>query len=129
MNHLIPADSPPLQPDNLPPLLPSKTRDLLTQDSPTPNLPQPEERPSDSPPQLSRGGAARVSFREPISSSYSVDEEDDDHENEEEQQEDEENQLDEEEGEGEGGFGRTLHLQKGIPPQMDLLGKKLPSES
>ncbi|XP_076022239.1 prickle planar cell polarity protein 3 isoform X2 [Genypterus blacodes] len=122
VNHLTPADPPPPQPDspaNLPPPLPTKTRDLLTQESPPPNLPQPEERPCDSPRQLSRGGTARVSFREPISSSYSVDEEDDDHENGEEQQEEEENQLDEEEGEG--GFGRNLHLQKGIPPQMDLL--------
>lgn len=92
----------------------------MPQESPPPNLPPPEDKPSDSPPPLSRSGTARVSFREPISSSYSVDEDED--ENEEELQEGEENQQ---EKDGvEGGFGSRLHLQKGIPPQMDLLGKK-----
>ncbi|KAG7281064.1 hypothetical protein CRUP_027601 [Coryphaenoides rupestris] len=85
--------------------------------------------PPDSPPTpLARNGAARVSFREPISSSYSVEEdEDEDEEEDEEEEEEEEDQagegeegrLDEEEVEG--GFGRRLHLKKGIPPQMDLL--------
>lgn len=130
-NHLISPDSPPLPPDNpsiLPPPLPVKSRDLTPRDSPSPKLPQPEGRPSDSPlPPLSRSGTARVSFREPISSSYSVDEDEDEDENEEELQEGEENQQDEEEVEG--GFGSRLHLQKGIPPQMDLLGKKKLGES
>lgn len=94
----------------------------MPQESPPPNLPQPEDRPSDSPPPLSRSGTARVSFREPISSSYSVDEDEDEDENEEEPQEGGENQQDEDEVEG--GFGSRLNLQKGIPPQMDLLGKK-----
>lgn len=124
VNHLISPDSPPLPPNNpstLPPPLPVKSRDLLPQESPPPNLPQPEERPSESPPPLSRSGTARVSFREPISSSYSVNEDEDEDENEEELQECEENQQDEDEVEG--GFGSRLHLQKGIPPQMDLLGE------
>ncbi|XP_045912485.1 protein prickle isoform X1 [Micropterus dolomieu] len=120
VNHLTSLDSPPLLPNNpssLPPPLPLKSRDLMPQESPPPNLPPPEDKPSDSPPPLSRSGTARVSFREPISSSYSVDEDED--ENEEELQGGEENQQ---EKDGvEGGFGSRLHLQKGIPPQMDLL--------
>ncbi|XP_076597763.1 uncharacterized protein prickle3 isoform X1 [Chaetodon auriga] len=120
-NHLISPDSPPLPPDNpsiLPPPLPVKSRDLTLRESPPPNLPQPEDGPSDSPPPLSRSGTARVSFREPISSSYSVDEDEDEDENEEVLPEGEEDQQ---EDEVEGGFGSRLHLQKGIPPQMDLL--------
>lgn len=128
MNHLISSDSPPLPSDNpsiLPPPLPVKSRDLMPGESPLPNLPPPEERPSDPLPPLSRSGTARVSFREPISSSYSVEEDDDEdeNENEEELQEGQENEQ-EVEDEVEGGFGSRLHLQKGIPPQMDLLGKK-----
>ncbi|KAM4610399.1 uncharacterized protein prickle3 [Polymixia lowei] len=123
VNHLILSESPPPLPDippTLPPPLPTKSRDLMPRDSPPPNLPQSEDRTPNSPPQLIRSGTARVSFREPISSSYSVDEEDEDEEeNEEEQAEGEEDQPDE--CEMKGGFGRRLHLQKGIPPQMDLL--------
>lgn len=104
-----------------PPPLPIKSRDLMPQDSPPMNLAQPENRPCDSPPPLTRTNTARVSFREPISSSYSVDEEDNEDESEKELQEGDENQQDEDEVEG--GFGSRLHLQKGIPPQMDLLGK------
>ncbi|XP_031146238.1 prickle-like protein 2 isoform X2 [Sander lucioperca] len=121
-SHIISPESPPLLPNNpsvLPPPLPVKSRDLMPRDSPPPNLPQPVDRPSDSPPPLSRSGTARVSFREPISSSYSVDEDEDEDENEEELREGVENQQ--EEDEVEGGFGSRLHLQKGIPPQMDLL--------
>ncbi|KAF1390154.1 hypothetical protein PFLUV_G00055160 [Perca fluviatilis] len=121
-SHIISPESPPLLPNNpsvLPPPLPVKSRDLMPQDSPPPNLPQPVDRPADSPPPLSRSGTARVSFREPISSSYSVDEDEDEDENEEELREGVENQQ--EEDEVEGGFGSRLHLQKGIPPQMDLL--------
>ncbi|TKS76862.1 Prickle-like protein 2 [Collichthys lucidus] len=105
-NHLISPDPAPLPPDNpsiLPPPLPVKGQSLGFSSCP----------------QLSRSGTARVSFREPISSSYSVDEDEDEDDNEEELQEGEENQQDEEEVEG--GFGSRLHLQKGIPPQMDLL--------
>ncbi|KAM7411430.1 hypothetical protein PAMA_021429 [Pampus argenteus] len=114
--HAISPDSPPLSSSNtsiLPPPLPIKSRDLMSQDSPPPNLPEAEDRPSASPPPLSRSGTARVSFREPISSSYYVDEDED------ESQEGEVNQQ--EEDEVEGGFGSRLNLQKGIPPQMDLL--------
>uniref|UniRef100_A0A665T8H6 Prickle homolog 3 n=1 Tax=Echeneis naucrates TaxID=173247 RepID=A0A665T8H6_ECHNA len=124
LNHLVSPDSPPLTPNNpsiLPPPLPIKTRDLISQESPPPNPPQLEDRPSGSPLQLTRSGTARVSFREPISSSYSVDEDEDEEEDEEKQQESEEDQQAEDEVEG--GFGSKLNLQRGIPPQMDLLGE------
>lgn len=122
VKHLISPDSPPLPPDSpsiLPPPLPIKSRDLTPRESPPPNHPQPEDGPADSSPPLSRSATARVSFREPISSSYSVDEDEEEDENEEELQEHEESQQDEDEVEE--GFGSRLHLQKGIPPQMDLL--------
>ncbi|KAM9855689.1 protein prickle [Aulostomus maculatus] len=111
-NHLTSPDSP-----SLPPPLPIKSRELIPQDAPPLTLPQPEDKPSRSPP-LSRSSTARVSFREPISSSYSVDEDEEEDENEEEPPDDEENQ---DEDEVEGGFGSRLHLQKGVPLQMDLL--------
>ena len=125
--HLTSPSSPPDPSSVLPPPLPLKSRDLMPLDSPSPPplLPPPplEDTPSDCPPPpLSRSGTVRVSFREPISSSYSeeveegVDEEEEDLREEEEQQQEEE-----EEG---GGFGSRLHLQKGIPPQMDLLGER-----
>ncbi|XP_028266832.1 protein prickle isoform X2 [Parambassis ranga] len=110
----ISPDSPPL-----PPPLPVKSRDMMPQDSPPLNPPPPEDRPSDSAPPLTRTSTARVSFREPISSSYSVDEDEDEEENEEGLQGVKADQQDEDEEEG--GFGSRLHLQKGIPPQMDLL--------
>ncbi|KAM3617722.1 uncharacterized protein V6R79_010237 [Siganus canaliculatus] len=117
MNHHVSPESP----DNLstlPPPLPLKSRDLTPLESPSPDVP-PEDGPACSPPPLARSGTARVSFREPISSSYSVDE-DEDEEDEGEQLEVEDDQQ-EEEDQLEGGFGSRLHLQKGIPPQMDLL--------
>lgn len=82
------------------------------------------------PPPLTRSGQARVSFREPISSSYSVEEDDDDEEEEGEEEERlqvtvETKQTEDDDGEV-GGFGSRLHLQQGIPPQMDLLGKQNP---
>ncbi|XP_047436773.1 prickle planar cell polarity protein 3 isoform X2 [Mugil cephalus] len=122
VSRLISPDAPPSPPNStsmLPPPLPVKSRDSMPRDSPPPNLRQPEDGPSDSPTPLTRSGTARVSFREPISSSYSVDEDEDEDENEEGLQEGEENQQDEDEVEG--GFGSRLNLQKGIPPQMDLL--------
>ncbi|XP_059910882.1 protein prickle isoform X2 [Gadus macrocephalus] len=124
------SESPPLPPaipDDFPPPLPTKARDFKACDSPVLSLPPPEDR-LGSPPPLARNGAARVSFREPISSSYSVDEDEEEDEEEEENEEEEEEgragegedgRLDEEELEE--GFGRRLHLKKGIPPQMDLL--------
>ncbi|KAK0145947.1 Prickle-like protein 2 [Merluccius polli] len=139
------SESPPLPPAipaDFPPPLPTKARDLKPCDSPPPPPPPPSLPPpppdgvvaaaapddDGSPRLLARNGAARVSFREPISSSYSVDEEEDeDEEDKEEEEEDEEEQAGEredgrpDEGEAEGGFGRRLHLKKGIPPQMDLL--------
>lgn len=119
VNQVISPDTSPPSPINLPPPLPVKSRDLMPRDSPPPRLSQAEDRPPDSTPPLSRSGTARVSFREPISSSYSVEEDEDEHENEEEPQEDEEIQEDDEEVEG--AFGSRLNLQKGIPLQMDLL--------
>ncbi|XP_033943238.2 prickle planar cell polarity protein 3 [Pseudochaenichthys georgianus] len=116
--------SPPDPSSVLPPPLPLKSRELMPRDSPSPPplLPPPplEDTPSDCPPPpLSRSGTARVSFREPISSSYSEEvEEGVDEEVEDLREEEEEQQEEEEEG---GGFGSRLHLQKGIPPQMDLL--------
>lgn len=146
VNHLVSPDSPPLSPNNpsstLPPPLPIKTRELIPRgESPPPpappappHPPQVEDTPSESPPPppLTRSGTARVSFREPISSSYSVDEDEEDEEDEEGDEEEEKQQhQQQEEGEDaqqaedemEEGFGSRLHLQKGIPPQMDLLGE------
>ncbi|XP_020560492.1 prickle planar cell polarity protein 3 isoform X1 [Oryzias latipes] len=125
VNPLISLDSPPLSSRNsptLPPPLPIKSRDLISRDSPPPTLSQPEDRPHESPPPLACSGTARVSFREPISSSYSVEEDGDEDENADVLlQEGQERQQEEEEEEEEGGFGSRLHLQKGIPPKMDLL--------
>lgn len=90
-------------------------------DSPalTPTLPStPEPRPSAPVPQSGRRGA-RVSFREPISCSYSVEMEED----EEDEELRGEGEEEEEEEEAMGGFGRRLRLHKGVPPHMDLLGK------
>lgn len=126
------ADTPPPSSDNspiLPPPLPIKSRDLMPQD-PTPLTPSHPKDPSpDSLPPLTRSGQARVSFREPISSSYSVEEdEEEEDENEEEERlhvsvENKQGDDDDDDAE-EGGFGRRLNLQKGVPPQMDLLGKR-----
>ncbi|XP_029975724.1 prickle planar cell polarity protein 3 isoform X2 [Salarias fasciatus] len=110
----VSPDSPPV-----PPPLPVKSRDLTPGEAPPASLPQQEIRPPDSPPPLTRSSTARVSFREPISSSYSVEEDEDEDGNEEEPNEGEENEPEEEEQQG--GFGSRLHLRKGIPPQMDLL--------
>ncbi|CAB1336504.1 unnamed protein product, partial [Coregonus sp. 'balchen'] len=110
LNHPSPADPLPL-----PPPLPTKSSDLMNR----PSLHLPEPSPPDPSPQSSRSGTARVSFREPISCSYSVDEEEEEEEENEERREGEEEQAEGEEEDG--GFGRRLHMQRGIPPQMDLL--------
>ncbi|XP_061530294.1 prickle-like protein 2 isoform X1 [Phycodurus eques] len=107
------------EPPPLPPPLPIKSRDLIPQDSSPLNTHRPEDGPSRSPPPTSRSGTARVSFREPISSSYSVDEAEEGDEREEEPRDNDDSPPDEDEVEG--GFGSGLDLQKGIPPQMDLL--------
>lgn len=125
LNHLTSADTPPAATSTLPPPLPVKSRDTRPQDSLSPNQCRPAKSPCDSPPPLTRSSTARVSFREPISSSYSLDEDEDDKE--EELQHVSSNQQDRDEGaeEEEGGaLGKRLHLQKGIPPQMDLLGEE-----
>lgn len=113
------ADTPPATPSALPPPLPVKSRDLRPHDSLSSNRCGATNSCCDSPPPLTRSSTARVSFREPISSSYSLDEDDDDKE--EELQAVSSNQLDKEE---EGAPGKKLHLQKGVPPQMDLLGEE-----
>ncbi|XP_013991744.2 prickle planar cell polarity protein 3-A [Salmo salar] len=100
LNHPSPADPLPLPPPQ------PKSCDLIIR----PSLHQPEPIPPDPSPQSSRSGIARVSFREPISCSYSVEEDEERREGDEEQAEEED-----------GGFGSRLHMQKGIPPQMDLL--------
>ncbi|MEQ2276150.1 hypothetical protein XENORESO_014549 [Xenotaenia resolanae] len=109
----------------LPPPLPIKSRDLMPQDSAPPTQSHLKDQPPDSPPPLTRSSQARVSFREPISSSYFVeDDEDEEDDNEEEmlQVSVENKQGDDNDDDGEeGGFGSRLYLQKGIPPQMDLL--------
>ncbi|XP_064813320.1 protein prickle-like isoform X1 [Oncorhynchus masou masou] len=105
LNHPSPADPLPLPPPQ------PKSCDLIIR----PSLHQPEPSPPDPSPQSSRSGPTRVSFREPISCSYSVDEEEE--EEEEERREGDEEQAEEEDG----GFGSRLHMQRGIPPQMDLL--------
>ncbi|KAM9829678.1 protein espinas isoform X2 [Syngnathus typhle] len=99
-----------------PPPLPVKYRDILLQDSSPSNAPQPEDRSPNSPPPLSRSGTARVSFREPISSSYSVEEEE---EHEEELQTNDDSSQEEEEVEE--GFRSKMPLHQGIPSQMDSL--------
>ncbi|XP_028309804.1 prickle planar cell polarity protein 3 isoform X2 [Gouania willdenowi] len=106
---LVPPDSP-----SLPPPLPLKSRDSMSQDSPPQSHSQSGVQSSDSPPPLTRSSTARVSFREPISSSYSVDEDED--------EEDELREGEESQGEEfEVRFGRRLPPLEGVPPQVDLL--------
>lgn len=115
VNHV----TPPAATSALPPPLPVKSRDARAQEPPpSPTLRRPADAPSGSPPSLTRSSTARVSFREPISSCWSLDEDEDGKE--EELQEADGNQQDEDEEEG--SLGRML--QKGIPPQMDLLGEE-----
>ncbi|XP_036388627.1 prickle planar cell polarity protein 3 [Megalops cyprinoides] len=118
-SHLCPVEPvPSLTPQTVDP-----TAELRTQlNQPEPPAPPDVHHP---PPaaQSGRSGSARVSFREPISCSYLVEEE------EEEEDEEEREEGLEEQAEGEeatGGFGRRLRFQRqahrpGIPPQMDLL--------
>lgn len=61
----------------------------------------------------------RVSFREPISSCYSLDEDEDDKEEALQQVHSSQQDTDEK-----GALGNTLHLQEGISSQMDLLGEE-----
>ncbi|XP_062854680.1 prickle planar cell polarity protein 3 isoform X2 [Trichomycterus rosablanca] len=88
----------------------------------SPDSTPPEPQPSPTAPRFGRSSTARVSFREPISSSYSMDEEDGEEEvevapdggTEGEGEHDEEDEAD-------GGLGRRLQHRAGMPPQMDLL--------
>ncbi|XP_017551943.1 prickle planar cell polarity protein 3 isoform X1 [Pygocentrus nattereri] len=85
---------------------------------------EPESLPPPPAPLPARSSTARVSFREPISSSYSMeeDEEEEEAEVEEERRDGGEGEKEEEEDEeAVGGLGRRLRLRDGIPPQMDLL--------
>lgn len=73
---------------------------------------------------MTRTSTARVSFREPISSSYSLNEDEDEKEEELKDASSNHPDKDEEEEEEEDALGKKLHLQKGVPPQMDLLGEE-----
>ncbi|XP_066499279.1 prickle planar cell polarity protein 3 [Hoplias malabaricus] len=115
LNHTdsFPPPPPPvfIGPDDMPILPPLDT----PQFEPLPPPPAPEQ---------GRSSTTRVSFREPISSSYSVDEDEDEEEAEveEERKEGEEGEEEEdEEEEAVGGLGQRLNLRSGMPPQMDLL--------
>ncbi|KAI4878145.1 hypothetical protein NFI96_028398, partial [Prochilodus magdalenae] len=114
LNHIdsFPPPPPPvfIGPDDLP-ILP-------------PDASPPEILPPPAAPLPTRSSTARVSFREPISSSYSMeeDEEEEEAEVEEERREGGDGeQEEEEEEEAVGGLGGRLRLRAGMPPQMDLL--------
>lgn len=104
----------------LPPPLPVKSREARPAEPPSPPLWRPADAPSDSPPPLTRSSTARVSFREPISSCYSLDGGEDDGEEELQGVRGSQQDTDEEAG----ASGDPLHLQEGIPPQMELLGEE-----
>ncbi|KAL2103737.1 hypothetical protein ACEWY4_000605 [Coilia grayii] len=97
---------------------PRDSPDLISSTPPPP----PEPHPPPPVPQSGRS-ATRVSFREPISCSYSVEveEEEDDEDEEVRGEEGEEEEEEREEDEASGGFGRRLRFNKGVPPHMDLL--------
>ncbi|KAI1893013.1 hypothetical protein AGOR_G00139430 [Albula goreensis] len=132
-SHLCPVDSmprPPTPPRSEPSAEPCDL--LLQSQGRQPELPtHPETHPPPPPAQPTRSGTARVSFREPISCSYLVEDEEEEDEEEEEEEEEEEGQeggpgQEVQEEEARGGFGRRLRFQRqphrsGIPPQMDLL--------
>ncbi|XP_051526023.1 prickle planar cell polarity protein 3-B-like isoform X1 [Myxocyprinus asiaticus] len=93
-------------------------------DSPTPSDSPPTVTEAEDPPTAPvRSSTARVSFREPISCSYSVDEEEWEEQEEEEveRKEGEEEEQEEDEDEAEGSLGHRLRLCNGVPAQMDLL--------
>lgn len=119
VTHVTLPAAPPAATSTLPPPLPVKSREAGAQERPSPTLWRPADAPSDSPPALTRSSTARVSFREPISSCYSLDEDEDDKGEELPGVCSSQQEIDEEKG----ALGNTLHLQEGIPPQMDLLGE------
>lgn len=120
VNHVTSPDAPPAAVATLPPPLPVKSRDARPLEPPSPPLWRPADAPSDSPPPLTRSSTARVSFREPISSCYSLDGEEDDGGEELQGVRGGQPDTDEETG----ASGDPLHLQEGVPPQMDLLGEE-----
>lgn len=120
VNHVTSPDAPPAAATTLPPPLPVKSREARPQEPPLPTLWRPADAPSASPPTLTRSSTARVSFREPISSCYSLDEDEDDKEEALQQVHSSQQDTDEEKG----ALGNTLHLQEGISSQMDLLGEE-----
>ncbi|KAF5907303.1 prickle-like protein 3 isoform X1, partial [Clarias magur] len=86
--------------------------------------PPDEPHPSPPPAQFGRSSTARVSFREPISSSYSVEEDDeveDDVAVEIGRKDKDEVEQEEEEDEADGSFRHKLQRHGGMPPRMDLL--------
>ncbi|XP_026867999.2 prickle planar cell polarity protein 3 [Electrophorus electricus] len=92
-----------------------------------PDTSEPEPPPSPHDPPMARSSTTRVSFREPISCSYSMEEIFDDEEEVDEEgkrrEEDRGEQEEEEEEEEEdvGALGRRLRYRAGIRPQIDLL--------
>ncbi|XP_076847669.1 LOW QUALITY PROTEIN: uncharacterized protein prickle3 [Brachyhypopomus gauderio] len=93
-------------------------------DLPVMSTPAPEPPPSPRDPPMARSSTNRVSFREPISCSYSMEEIFDDEEEvdeEVERREEDEGEQEEEEEEDVGALGQRLRGRAEIPPQMDLL--------
>ncbi|KAM9475647.1 prickle planar cell polarity protein 3-B isoform 1-T1 [Clarias gariepinus] len=86
--------------------------------------PSDEPHPSPPPAQFGRSSTARVSFREPISSSYSVEEDDEVEEDDAVEigrKDKDEVEQEDEEDEADGSFRHKLHHRGGMPPRMDLL--------
>lgn len=89
--------------------------------------PSDEPHPSPPPAQFGRSSTARVSFREPISSSYSVEEDDEVEEDDAVEigrKDKDEVEQEDEEDEADGSFRHKLHHRGGMPPRMDLLGNR-----
>ncbi|XP_030641048.1 prickle planar cell polarity protein 3 [Chanos chanos] len=107
-------DDTPCRIDDLPPPPPFLLEPLDSTVLTPPSVTQPEPPAPAPPPGRS---AARVSFREPISCSYSVEEDEEEEEEEEKEEKDEEQEGEEPMGD----LGRRLRLRAGIRPQMDLL--------
>lgn len=94
--------------------------DLPPPSDSTPTVTEPEETPV----APVRNSIARVSFREPISCSYSVEEDDWEEEETVEVNRNEEEEEQEDDGEeAVGSLGHRLRFCTGVPSKIDLLGK------
>ncbi|XP_051964263.1 prickle-like protein 2 isoform X2 [Xyrauchen texanus] len=106
--------------DSFPP--PPPTCFFEPYDSPTPSdSPPTVTEAEDTPTAPVRSSTARVSFREPISCSYTVEEEEWEEQEEVNVERKEEEEQEEDEDEAEGSLGQRLRLCNGVPAQMDLL--------